>query len=147
MVVYFYFTLLYCIQWPVSTWKKVYGLWQWLEMTAEFLLHCLEMVTEFLQHQSDGHRISAAPVRDDCRVSVAPVRGGWRISVATVREGHRISVAPVREGHRISAAPVRELATEFNNNPLGGSSLLNYIDYNYEINRIKIFTNYTLELQ
>ena len=82
-------------------------------MTAEFLWHCLEMVAEFLQHRSDGHRISAAPVRDDCRVSVAPVRGGWRISVATVREGHRISVAPVREGHRISAAPVRELATEF----------------------------------
>ena len=31
--------------------------------------------------------------------------------------------------------------------PLGGSSLLNYIDYNYKINRIKIFTNYTVELQ
>ena len=31
--------------------------------------------------------------------------------------------------------------------PLGGSSLLNYIDYNYKINRIKLFTNYTIELQ
>ena len=31
--------------------------------------------------------------------------------------------------------------------PLGGSSLLNYIDYNYKINGIKIFTNYTVELQ
>ena len=31
--------------------------------------------------------------------------------------------------------------------PLGGSSLLNYIDYNYKINRIKIFTNYRVELQ
>ena len=31
--------------------------------------------------------------------------------------------------------------------PLGGSSLLNYIDYNYKINRIKLFTNYTVELQ
>ena len=31
--------------------------------------------------------------------------------------------------------------------PLGGSCLLNYIDYNYKINRIKIFTNYTVELQ
>ena len=30
--------------------------------------------------------------------------------------------------------------------PLGGSSLLNYIDYNYKINRIKIFANYTVEL-
>ena len=27
--------------------------------------------------------------------------------------------------------------------PLGGSSLLNYIDYNYKINQIKLFTNYT----
>ena len=31
--------------------------------------------------------------------------------------------------------------------PLRGSSLLNYIDYNYKINRIKIFTNYRVELQ
>ena len=31
--------------------------------------------------------------------------------------------------------------------PLGGSSLLNYIDYNYKIYRIKIFRNYTVELQ
>ena len=31
--------------------------------------------------------------------------------------------------------------------PLGGSSLLNYIDYNYKINRIKLFTNYTVEWQ
>ena len=27
--------------------------------------------------------------------------------------------------------------------PLGGFSLLNYIDYNYKINQIKLFTNYT----
>ena len=27
--------------------------------------------------------------------------------------------------------------------PLGGSSLLNYINYNYKINQIKLFTNYT----
>ena len=31
--------------------------------------------------------------------------------------------------------------------PLGGSSLLNYINYNYKINRIKLFTNYRVELQ
>ena len=29
--------------------------------------------------------------------------------------------------------------------PLGGSSLLNYINYNYKINQIKLFTNYTVE--
>ena len=29
--------------------------------------------------------------------------------------------------------------------PLGGSSLLNYINYNYKINRIKLFTNYTVD--
>ena len=28
--------------------------------------------------------------------------------------------------------------------PLGGSSLLNYIDYNYKINQIKLFTNYAI---
>lgn len=28
--------------------------------------------------------------------------------------------------------------------PLGGSSLLNYINYNYKINQIKLFTNYTV---
>ena len=28
---------------------------------------------------------------------------------------------------------------------LGGSSLLNYINYNYKINQIKLFTNYTVE--
>ena len=28
--------------------------------------------------------------------------------------------------------------------PLGGSSLLNYINYNYKINQIKLFTNYTI---
>ena len=29
--------------------------------------------------------------------------------------------------------------------PLGGSSLLNYINYNYKINQIKLFTNYAVE--
>ena len=29
--------------------------------------------------------------------------------------------------------------------PLGGSSLLNYINYNYKINQIKLFTSYTVE--
>ena len=29
--------------------------------------------------------------------------------------------------------------------PLGGSSLLNYIHYNYKINQIKLFTNYAVE--
>ena len=29
--------------------------------------------------------------------------------------------------------------------PLGGSSLLIYVNYNYKINRIKLFTNYTVE--
>ena len=29
--------------------------------------------------------------------------------------------------------------------PLGGSSLLNYINYNYKINQIKLFTNCTVE--
>ena len=29
--------------------------------------------------------------------------------------------------------------------PLGGSSLLNYINYNYKINQIMLFTNYTVE--
>ena len=29
--------------------------------------------------------------------------------------------------------------------PLGGSSLLIYVNYNYKINRIKLFTNYTIE--
>ena len=29
--------------------------------------------------------------------------------------------------------------------PLGVSSLLNYIDYDYKINQIKLFTNYTVE--
>ena len=52
--------------------------------------------------------------------------------------------------------PAETVIKEINNNnnnddlltdPLGGSSLLNYIDYNYKINRIKIFTNYTIELQ
>ena len=88
--------------------KEVYWLWQWLEMTAEFLWHCLEMVAEFLQHRSDGHRISAAPVRDDCRVSVAPVRGGWRISVACGLKGAcRISAAfSHKRGCRISAPPI-----------------------------------------
>ena len=28
---------------------------------------------------------------------------------------------------------------------LGGSFLLNYINYNYKINQIKLFTNYTVE--
>ena len=28
--------------------------------------------------------------------------------------------------------------------PLGGSSLLNYINYNYKINQIKSFTNYAI---
>ena len=28
--------------------------------------------------------------------------------------------------------------------PLGGSSLLNYINYNYKINQIKLFTNYAI---
>ena len=28
--------------------------------------------------------------------------------------------------------------------PLGGSSLLNYINYNYKINQIKLFTNYEI---
>ena len=28
---------------------------------------------------------------------------------------------------------------------LGGSSLLNYINYNYKINQIKLFTNYAVE--
>ena len=27
----------------------------------------------------------------------------------------------------------------------GGSSLLNYINYNYKINQIKLFTNYAVE--
>ena len=42
------------------------------------------------------------------------------------------------------------LSVSYNNNnngfltdPLGGSSLLNYINYNYKINQIKLFTNYT----
>ena len=30
--------------------------------------------------------------------------------------------------------------------PLGGSSLLNYINYNCKINQIKLFTNYSVEL-
>ena len=29
--------------------------------------------------------------------------------------------------------------------PLGGSSLLNYINYNYKINQIKLFTSCTVE--
>ena len=29
--------------------------------------------------------------------------------------------------------------------PLSGSSLLNYINYNYKINQIKLFTNYAVE--
>ena len=29
--------------------------------------------------------------------------------------------------------------------PLDGSSLLNFIDYNYKINQIKLFTNYTVD--
>jgi len=29
--------------------------------------------------------------------------------------------------------------------PLGGSSLLNYINYNYKMNWIKLFTNYTVD--
>ena len=29
--------------------------------------------------------------------------------------------------------------------PLGGSALLNYINYNYKINRIKLFTNCAVE--
>ena len=28
--------------------------------------------------------------------------------------------------------------------PLGGSSLLNYINYNYKINQLKLFTNYAI---
>ena len=28
--------------------------------------------------------------------------------------------------------------------PLGGSSLLNYINYNYNINQSKLFTNYAI---
>ena len=43
-------------------------------------------------------------------------------------------------------------AKENNNNnndlltdQLGGSSLLNYINYNYKINQIKLFTNYAVE--
>ena len=30
--------------------------------------------------------------------------------------------------------------------PLGGSSLLDYINYNCKINQIKLFTNYSVEL-
>ena len=46
-----------------------------------------------------------------------------------------------------------KIAPESNNNndlltdPLGGSSLLNYINYNYKINQIKLFTNYTVEAE
>ena len=29
--------------------------------------------------------------------------------------------------------------------PLDGSSLLNYINYNYKVNQIKLFTNYAVE--
>ena len=29
--------------------------------------------------------------------------------------------------------------------PLGGSCLLNYINYNYKIYQIKLFTNYTVD--
>ena len=43
-------------------------------------------------------------------------------------------------------------AKENNNNnndlltdQLGGSSLLNYINYNYKINQIRLFTNYAVE--
>ena len=53
-----------------------------------------------------------------------------------------------------SVASVAGVASDNNNNdnnddlltdPLGGSSLLNYIDYNYKINQIKLFTNYAVE--
>ena len=50
----------------------------------------------------------------------------------------------------IELGPGRVNNNNNNNNdlltdPLGGSSLLNYINYNYKINQIKLFTNYTVE--
>ena len=49
----------------------------------------------------------------------------------------------------ISSARLNNNNNNNNNNlltdPLGGSSLLNYINYNYKINQIKLFTNYTVE--
>ena len=54
-----------------------------------------------------------------------------------------------------SVASVAGVASDNNNNhnndddlltdPLDGSSLLNYINYNYKINQIKLFTNYAVE--
>ena len=49
---------------------------------------------------------------------------------------------------------LRKILQIYNNNnnnndlltdPLGGSSLLNYINYNYKINQIKLFSNYTVD--
>ena len=69
------------------------------------------------------------------------------------------SVARVASVARVtsvaSVTSVAGVASDNNNNdnidddlltdPLDGSSLLNYINYNYKINQIKLFTNYAVE--
>ena len=69
------------------------------------------------------------------------------------------SVARVASVARVtsvaSVASVAGVASDNNSNdnndddlltdPLDGSSLLNYINYNYKVNQIKLFTNYAVE--
>ena len=51
------------------------------------------------------------------------------------------SVASVASGNNNNDNNDADLLTD----PLDGSSLLNYINYNYKINQIKLFTNYAVE--
>ena len=68
-----------------------------------------------------------------------------------LEEGESFFTIGFRLSRGISAINNNNNNNSNNNNndlltdPLGVSSLLNYIDYDYKINQIKLFTNYTVE--